>query len=286
MMTEARQDRTSISVALTALGFVSTATAVFLWCDAQPWRWMDSGVYSGVLRILLWVVPAVLLVMARHRVTLGGAVSALGLEGQPLAASVFACIATAPMGAAALFSGTMPTSFDFVVSAVILGPFAEEVLYRGFLLRELMTRARWPAGWAFAASAVLFGAAHVTNITEPVRWFFVLTFGPGSAADPHAAAGVVPFAFALIGDPLMQAAMPAVGGLVFAWIVYRTGTLWPAVALHAALNFWSVVSRGPAADVVHGADPISIGQGASLVLAVVLVEALRLGRRGHAANAQ
>ena len=39
--------------ALLACAFVALVVSLFWLCDAQPWRWMDSSVNAGLLKILL-----------------------------------------------------------------------------------------------------------------------------------------------------------------------------------------------------------------------------------------
>jgi membrane protease YdiL (CAAX protease family) len=258
--------------AILALFVVSAAVVAFWLCDARPWPWMDSAVNAGLLKIALWVVPVVFAVAALHRASVGKAISALGLTEQPVPGIAFGVAATVPMGMAALTTGLSHTSTDILLGAAVLGPFAEEVLFRGFLFHELLRRARWPVGWAVLTNALCFGAAHVTALTEPSVWTWFAVFGPAlPGANPQVVAlgHLVPFALGL--DP-MQLLMPAAGGAAFAWLVYRTESLWPAIALHGALNFWSLLSHGPGAHMPENADPTSIAQGVSLALAVLLAE--------------
>jgi CAAX prenyl protease-like protein len=87
------------------------------------------------------------------------------------------------------------------MAAVFTVPLAEELAYRGYLMRRLTHRefdsvpfqsVRWPA---LALSAVVFGAAHGS------LWL------PGIAA-----------------------------GVAFGWVLVRTGRLGEAVAAHAVAN--------------------------------------------------
>ena len=88
------------------------------------------------------------------------------------------------------------------LSAIVIGllvavapAFAEEVLFRGLLLRALLVR--FGPALAVVASSLLFGLIHV---------------------DPPQATGA------------------AVIGLALGFVTYRTGSLWPAMAAHAANN--------------------------------------------------
>jgi membrane protease YdiL (CAAX protease family) len=90
------------------------------------------------------------------------------------------------------------------VATLLAAPVAEEIFFRGFIFPGLLR----PFGLvgAMAASGFLFGAFHVTG-TDTVA--LVLPFG-------------------LIG-------------MLFAWIYYRTGSLWPSIATHLLFNLVSFV---------------------------------------------
>lgn len=85
----------------------------------------------------------------------------------------------------------------------------EEVYFRGFLLNKFwQTTSFWKAN---VASSALFALIHIPN------WFALDRF-----ATP------------------LQPAADALGifvfGLVFGWAMKKTGSLWPAYALHALNN--------------------------------------------------
>ena len=90
------------------------------------------------------------------------------------------------------------------VATLIAAPVAEEIFFRGFIFPGLLR----PFGLvgAMAASGFLFAAFHVTG-SDTVA--LVLPFG-------------------LIG-------------MLFAWIYYRTGSLWPSIATHLLFNLVSFV---------------------------------------------
>ena len=90
-----------------------------------------------------------------------------------------------------------------VVLVLVVAPFGEEVLFRGFLLQGLAHRwGFWPA--AVVTSAV-FALAHV--------WPYLYV-------------------------PIF------IMGLAFAWLFWRTGSLWASIAAHAAMNATSLVVTG------------------------------------------
>ncbi len=87
----------------------------------------------------------------------------------------------------------------FLVGIVVLAPFCEEIFFRGFMQRAY--EAYGPtASWV--VTGLLFGVMHILNG--------------------------------------MTAALPAtLLGLVIGYIAYATGSIWPAIALHAMNNLMS-----------------------------------------------
>jgi membrane protease YdiL (CAAX protease family) len=100
----------------------------------------------------------------------------------------------------------------FALFTLMVG-FAEEGLVRGIVLRAL-----WPLGVMRAAllSSLVFGAAHLENLWR--------------GASPSATIVQVVFS-TLLG-------FGVAGARVYA------GTIWPAIALHALLDFFDVAGRG------------------------------------------
>jgi len=109
------------------------------------------------------------------------------------------------------------TAYDFGWKSVV-GPFSEELLYRGLAVAVLM---RW-CGWHWIAACLLpalfFGAAHV--------W---------QGSDLGSIAGIV--------------AITGMGGLLFGWLFYRWNfNIWPPVLLHIGMNsLWMIFSFGDTA---------------------------------------
>lgn len=89
---------------------------------------------------------------------------------------------------------------------VAVAPFVEELVFRGVLLSGLARRI--PVGWAIVASAVVFGCAHLPD-----------------------------FGFAWYAVPAL-----VLLGVVLGWLRVRSGSLWPAVVLHATNNFIAVLA--------------------------------------------
>jgi membrane protease YdiL (CAAX protease family) len=113
-----------------------------------------------------------------------------------------------------------PLSETQFLAEVLIGPFAEEVLFRGLLFRQLYRRARRSPLRAMVVSALVFGFAHLAS----------LDLGMSSLR----LEGV----WVLVGEA-------TIGGLLFAWLTYRWNSLWPAIGVHACLNLsWDLTQTG------------------------------------------
>jgi membrane protease YdiL (CAAX protease family) len=102
--------------------------------------------------------------------------------------------------------------------------FGEELLFRGVIFALLVRLAPWKS---IALSGVLFGAMHLIHGVMDGDW----------AAATH------------------QALVTTAGGLMFAAVRHRTGSLWCAIALHMLVNLSVIFSNiepsmGEAATVV------------------------------------
>ena len=91
------------------------------------------------------------------------------------------------------------------VATVLMAPVAEEIFFRGFVFPGLF-RPLGVAG-AMAASGLLFGAFHITS--------------------PETVGLVIPFGLI---------------GMFFAWLYYRTGSLWPSIFTHLLFNLVSFIA--------------------------------------------
>ncbi len=90
------------------------------------------------------------------------------------------------------------------VAVVLAAPLAEEVFFRGFVFPGLIRLLG--VGGALAASGLLFAMFHVTG--------------------PDSAGLIIPFTLI---------------GMLFAWLYYKTGTIWTSIAAHLVFNLVSFI---------------------------------------------
>lgn len=162
-----------------------TGLAAFAARRSPGWVWSLTGLAKGNRRHALW--------------------GALVFGPVVLAAALLAPIAQGL------------TAKNFVWPG-ILGPFAEEVFYRGLAIGILMRAAGWRFLPAALWPAIFFGLAHLWQ---------------GSSAEETAAA----------------VAITGLGGLLFGWLFVRWGdALRPPVILHVGMNcLWTVFALGDSA---------------------------------------
>jgi membrane protease YdiL (CAAX protease family) len=217
---------------------------------------------EGVLKIVVWVVPSVLIVLFAWGQSPGGALLELGLLSNPVAGYAFGFAAALPTLVAWPIVGARPVFASAIVGSVLLGPLAEEVLFRGLLFRQLYRRGGQRPLRAMTVSALAFGFAHLANVDfENVRLAVPQTMTP------------------VMG----QVGLTALGGLLFAWVAYRWDSLWPAIGLHTFMNLsWEFFGVNGPTGAVHGvvrlpADAATTTRLASVAIAVYLT--WRLTRR-------
>jgi membrane protease YdiL (CAAX protease family) len=194
---------------------------------------------EGVAKICLWVSPCLLILALTGPGLPRYEIRELGLAASPAMGYGFGLLAALPTLAALPFMKPAPLGVVAFVNGVLLGPFAEEVLFRGFLMRQLIA-AGWRPLLAVVASALAFGLAHLSN---------------GAAA----------------------VAMTAGGGLLLGWIVLEWGSLWPGIGLHTFMNLsWQIfaVNDGTAGSqagaAVTGSSVANTARVATIVIAIAL----------------
>ena len=192
---------------------------------------------EGAAKLAVWGIVSVLTTMAVMRCGPRGSLRALGLLGRGLPGAGLMLLASTPMAILAI-AGFRGATLDHALGEALLGPLAEELLFRGFLFGLLVQVARWRLSTAIVFSAVSFGLAHDGNLAQSLAL--------------------------------------AAGGAVMAWVTYRWRSLWPAIALHGAMNLWWDFSSTRRL-IPSSFDPMSIAQIATIVLALAIT-ALRTRR--------
>src|SRR5262245_18242822 len=148
------------SVSLLVL-FVAYLAVRLFWAGAESLPVIGESPFpEGLWKFFAWVGPCLLASMALARASLHDAWRDLGLRGPVARGFVFGLAATLPMAVAALSNRPHIPDLDALVGTVLVGPFAEEVLFRGLLFTALWKHARWPWPAALAMSSVAFGLAH------------------------------------------------------------------------------------------------------------------------------
>jgi membrane protease YdiL (CAAX protease family) len=258
--------------AAAALLFTYLAARAFWWVSGQPWRLLDDASAEGIVKSLVWVIPAVLILIAARRLSLHEAWRELGLDSSAARGYAFGFLATMPMVLALPLGPAYAIDPTVLVGTVLLGPLAEEVLFRGFLFKQLLTRARWPLAWSIGVSAVVFALAHFRDLDQELLGQLALVQVPAAEREfVRQSLGLESLSaidFLLrVGSTIL---VLAPGGALFAWVFHRFGSLWPAIGLHACLNLWWMVSHGSDARGVFTLDASGIAQVVALGLAFLL----------------
>jgi membrane protease YdiL (CAAX protease family) len=226
---------------LSALGLIGLTYALvraFWIASDQEWTFLYRRWADGALKVGLWVAPPSLALALCTRLRLRRAAGALGLLGSVGRGYGFGLVATAPMLAAWVAAPSGDTELGTLVGNAVLGPLAEEVLFRGVLFAGLVRLAGWRLAPALAVSAVAFGLAHVTEVDWRVLRAAVWWLA-GDGFD-----GVT----RLVATAWQTVLMVSAGGVLFGYLYHRWGSLWPAIGLHSFINLWwelSDGSRGP-----------------------------------------
>ncbi|HTQ13020.1 MAG TPA: CPBP family intramembrane glutamic endopeptidase [Rhizomicrobium sp.] len=190
--------------------------------------------------------------MAMWRAGLPAALRELGIaELSPL--GCVCCLgAIAVAFGVLLYAGAKwtPQPWDSLLVFCFIGPFVEEVLFRGFIFRQLRHWVGVPFWIAAVISSLLFGAGH---------------FDQGHS----------------LADAAMNSTITFAGGVLFCWLVERWGSIWPGFVIHAGLNFlWSVYTLG---DNAVGGAMGNVARVATVIVALVLT---RLFAPGGALTAE
>jgi len=172
-------------------------------------RFFHGWVFVGVFNVLQ-IASCIGGIALAHGARLRGALAELGLYGRFGRAAAFSFVAALPM--LLVFGLTSPInskmSFLSVGIGCFLGPFAEEVLFRGYMFGQLYRWARWGFWPSALIPSALFALGHAYQAGEPLEL-----------------AGI----FAVTG----------LGGLLGCWLYLRwNGNLWIVFGLHCLMNLW------------------------------------------------
>ncbi|WP_380166290.1 CPBP family intramembrane glutamic endopeptidase [Jannaschia sp. R86511] len=110
----------------------------------------------------------------------------------------------------------------YVLLAVLVG-FAEEVVFRGLVLRSLLPVGIWPAA---VVSSAAFGLLHLVNV----------------------------LAGAALAPTLLQVVYATAVGFGYAAVTLRTGVLWPVVVIHVLVDLAAFATTGTERTDVTGVD--------------------------------
>ena len=162
------------------------------------------------IRNSLEVSSAIIGVMLAHGSGFKNALRELGMTAPARRAIVFALIVTSPMliAFAVGFHLNPKMSFLSVVVGCFIAPFAEEVIFRAYLFKQLYHRARLGFWLSALIPSVLFALGHVYQSSSPMEL-----------------AGIL--------------AVTGIGSVIACWLFMRWQyNLWVVVSLHVAMNLW------------------------------------------------
>jgi membrane protease YdiL (CAAX protease family) len=238
-------------LSLLAFVFVVVLVRTFWSLDLPAlWSLGASAWLDGVQKVVIWVLPCLAFLMLAGRQSLRRAWREAGLGSPALGGVAFGLVATVPMALALPLVRSGGPDLDSMLGTVLLGPVAEEVLFRGFLLAFLVRRAGWSVPVAIYVTSLAFGLAHMDRT-------------------------------------LLSVLLVSAGGALFGWVYYRWGNLWHAIGLHACINLWWELTSGRAVFATTSADtfPLSVAHALSIGLAILLtVKGTREERESAAAT--
>lgn len=132
------------------------------------------------------------------------------------------CYLTVPVAAGLIFATPVRTEIPLEIWALWLIPLlplifiqatGEELIFRGYLLQQIGSRLSNPIFWAFLP-AFFFGCLHISNAPSVLGSIYYVS-------------------------------ITTVMGLIFAALVWRTGSLWTAAGLHVGNNVIGLTIIGP-----------------------------------------
>ena len=162
------------------------------------------------IRNSLEVCSSIIGVMLAHGSGLKNALRELGMTAPAGRAIAFAAIVTSPMLIAFALGFHLNPKMTFLSVAVgcFIAPFAEEVIFRAYLFKQLYQRARLGFWLSALIPSVLFALGHVYQSSNPMEL-----------------AGIL--------------AVTGIGSIISCWLFMRWRyNLWVIVGLHVGMNLW------------------------------------------------
>jgi len=205
-----RRHRSATSYALIACaGFVICTYISDLMKLTGLRRILHGWIWVGVVN-LFQVIISVSAIVAAHASKLKSALAELGLRAPIRPAAAFSFVAAFPM----LLAFAVTSSINAKMSVLSVGvgcfvaPFAEEVLFRGYMFGQLYRRARWGFWLSALIPSALFALGHAYQAGG--LWELTAIF-----------------------------AVTGVGSLLGCWIYMRWQfNLWVVFWLHCLMNLW------------------------------------------------
>lgn len=200
------------------LWYAAIAVLVFAFIDQYNaflkligWRrFISEWLIVLGIRNAFEVATCLIAVAITHRFGFKRAARELGLLAPMGRGLAFAAIATLPMLIVFALTSSVNPKMTFLTVGVgcFIAPFAEEVLYRSFLFRQLYRRARLGFWVAALFPSVLFAAAHLYQSDDLMELL-----------------GIV--------------AITGTGGIGFCWFFMKwRDNVWAVFGLHAGMNLW------------------------------------------------
>lgn len=200
------------------LWYAAIAVLVFAFIDQYNaflkligWRrFISEWLIVLGIRNAFEVATCLIAVAITHRFGFKRAARELGLLAPMGRGLAFAAIATLPMLIVFALTSSVNPKMTFLTVGVgcFIAPFAEEVLYRSFLFRQLYRRARLGFWISALFPSVLFAAAHLYQSDDLTELL-----------------GIV--------------AITGTGGIGFCWFFMKwRDNVWAVFGLHAGMNLW------------------------------------------------
>jgi membrane protease YdiL (CAAX protease family) len=147
-----------------------------------------------------------------YRMRPRAAIAELGLTAPAIRGVGIALLASLPMLVVLLLASRSAIQFvpRTMLSSVLIAAFTEEILFRGYLFRQLYRRAGWHFVPAVLITGLLFGLAHVAVAFR------------GGALEVLGVTGIT-----------------TLGGAFFSWLLVRwDDNLWVPIGMHLFMNAW------------------------------------------------